>query len=1112
MGTLKSVALFAVACGLSLLACSSQAQTFWGQYGKDAQHDAMSTNGVQALNSILWQTPVDLFPVTNGSDVLAHYGSPLVTANTLVVNVRLGTVSDPNATFTAGSGFNTVAPSNTFPSSNDVYRVEGHDLGTGTTTWTEYTDYVDWMPHDWTPSYGSCIDSNGVVYSPGAGGTVWQYSNADNANGSFQRLCFYGIGNYTSDPSDFNSNVQICTPISVDSNNNIYFGFYVTSGWNNSVNLGSGIAKISSTGVGTWVTADNATGVSGDAVAYNCAPAISADGNYVYVAMKQQGGYGNPELVRLNTSDLSTNIAANLYHVPYAQNTSQDMNTSAFPYVLDDGTASPMIGPDGDVYLGVWWDDLASRGFMLHYSANLAMAKTPGAFGWDDTASVVPASAVPSYVGSSSYLILSKYNNYSDGGASPYPGDGQNEVAVLDPNASEQYTVQYDTGDGTGPTYTTMQEVLTVVGPTPNTGQDGVREWCINMAAIDVAGKAAIVNSEDGHCYRWDFTTNTLNQVQDLQPATGEAYTPTVVSADGISFAVNNAVLFAMWDGVKPTTVAANTMVAGNGEKGTVTLTANATGPGATIQLSSDNANVQVPANVVVPAGSSSATFNITSTFGTTSQTAHITATRYGFTATTTVSAVPAAITLTRVAPSPVQGGQASAFAVYINAPAPSGGVLVNLSASSNTYLTMPSTLTIPQGGTAANVTVHTLPVGFQEQVALSATYNSGTSTSVITLNPATLTGVKVAPASVQGGVTTAFAVYLNGSAGPTGDTISLSSSSADVTIAGTVTVGSGASAANVPVTTKPVSSSEQVTLSANFGSTTLSATLTLTPAVLSSIRVAPTSLTGGARGALAVYLNGAAGSSGNVVALNSSSAALTIAGSLTVPSGATDANVQFATSPANTSTQVTLSATFGSTTLHTTVTVTPPILISDKVAASSVIGGNPTTLTVSLNGYAASGGRAISLQSSSSSATVNSSVTVSPGASTASTTVHTAPVSSAQQVTLSATLGSTTVTTTLTVNPAGLSSVRLVPTSIKGGGTAAFAVYLNGVAGPGGTLVTLTSSSATASIPGTVLVPQGASAANVKVTTSAVGASTPVTLSATLGATTLQTTLTVTP
>jgi hypothetical protein len=70
--------------------------------------------------------------------------------------------------------------------------------------------------------------------------------------------------------------------------------------------------------------------------------------------------------------------------------------------VSDDSTASPTVGPDGDVYFGVLETTFGThngRGWLLHFDATLATRRVPGGFGWDDTASIVPASMVPSYHG-----------------------------------------------------------------------------------------------------------------------------------------------------------------------------------------------------------------------------------------------------------------------------------------------------------------------------------------------------------------------------------------------------------------------------------------------------------------------------------------------------------------------------------------------------------------------------------------------------------------------------------------------------------------------------------------------------------------------------------------
>jgi hypothetical protein len=171
--------------------------------------------------------------------------------------------------------------------------------------------------------------------------------------------------------------------------------------------------------------------------------------------------------------------------------------------------------------------------------------KPTGGFGWDDTASIVPASMVPSYHGGSNYLIMTKYNNYADPG---YGGNGHNMLAILDPNAA-QIDTRYNSFGAGGATI--MKEVLTVLGPTLDPSFDqqfpgAVREWCINTAVVDPATDSVLVNNEDGKLYRWNLATDTLIQAVDLTSGLGEAYTPTLIGPDGTVYAINDATLFAV--------------------------------------------------------------------------------------------------------------------------------------------------------------------------------------------------------------------------------------------------------------------------------------------------------------------------------------------------------------------------------------------------------------------------------------------------------------------------------------------------------------------------------------------------------------------------------------
>jgi hypothetical protein len=357
---------------------------------------------------------------------------------------------------------------------------------------------------------------------------VWRVSNIDTPHISSTRLAFYGLNAYIADQAGLNANVYVNTPITSDRLGNIYFGFEVLG--TNSANLQGGLARIAADGTGTWVAAAAAANDTNMLkVAQNCAPALSNDGSLVYVAVNGYGDNNGAEpgyLLALNSTTLATVGMVRL----------KDVKSGLDANIIDDGTATPMVGPDDDVYYGVLeipWISNNDRGWMLHFDKLLTTTKTPGLFGWDDTASVVPASAVPSYKGTSSYLILTKYNRYADFGLM----DGLNEVGILDPNAT-----MTDNYSGA----TVMDEVITVRGVTPNSGLPGVREWCINSAAVDPLTKSALINSEDGALYRWDFTSNSLTQKVVLTPGVGEAYTPTVVGPDGTTYAINDAILFAV--------------------------------------------------------------------------------------------------------------------------------------------------------------------------------------------------------------------------------------------------------------------------------------------------------------------------------------------------------------------------------------------------------------------------------------------------------------------------------------------------------------------------------------------------------------------------------------
>jgi hypothetical protein len=234
-------------------------------------------------------------------------------------------------------------------------------------------------------------------------------------------------------------------------------------------------------------------------------------------------------LLALDARTLATRAAVEL----------RDPATGALAWVSDNGSASPSVAPDGDVYFGVLESNTPLhnfRGWLLHYDATLTQVKLPGSFGWDQTVSFAPSSMVPQYAGPSPYLVVSKYNNYYGVGT----GDGRNEMAILDPTRGRS--------DMITPAVTVMNEVLRIAGQTQqgNLPPGAVREWCVNTTAVDPLTQSVLVNSEDGRIYRWHLPTNSLTQNVRFNNGYAESYTPTAIGPDGKVYAINNATLFAV--------------------------------------------------------------------------------------------------------------------------------------------------------------------------------------------------------------------------------------------------------------------------------------------------------------------------------------------------------------------------------------------------------------------------------------------------------------------------------------------------------------------------------------------------------------------------------------
>jgi len=190
------------------------------------------------------------------------------------------------------------------------------------------------------------------------------------------------------------------------------------------------------------------------------------------------------------------------------------------------------------------------------------------------------------------------------------------------------------------------------------------------------------------------------------------------------------------------------------------------------------------------------------------------------------------------LAPASVQGGSTASATVTLTAPAPAGGAVVSFSSSNPAVVSVPPTMTVPEGVNSRVVPtfVSTAVVTAITTAVVSATYNGVTRTATMTVTPATsippgvLDSLSLNPALVQTGTVSTSATLTFSSLTPTGGaTVSLASSNTSIaTVPATVTVPANVTTGAFQVAISP-SASGTATISATYNGVTRSAVLTVT-------------------------------------------------------------------------------------------------------------------------------------------------------------------------------------------------------------------------------------------------------------------------------------------
>jgi subtilase family serine protease len=287
---------------------------------------------------------------------------------------------------------------------------------------------------------------------------------------------------------------------------------------------------------------------------------------------------------------------------------------------------------------------------------------------------------------------------------------------------------------------------LNSFGFTPGTitGGGSVTGTVFLTGAAPAGGAAVVISS----------SSNLVPSIIVTVPA-GNSSAPFTLTSATVS-SVTNVSLTASYGGVSQTgtltlvpplpflasiNFAPSTIDSGLTAVGTVTLTSPAPLGGAGISLTNDSSFfiAGVPFNVFVPAGSTSASFNVR-----TSPIHFIT--RVTITASYNGSSTKAALTIVppgtpigpsalTLSPGMIAGGTQSTATVQLTTPAPAGGLLVSLS-SDSLSATVPLSINVPAGASSAMFSISSSPVVRISTATISAASNGVMQSALLTIEP----------------------------------------------------------------------------------------------------------------------------------------------------------------------------------------------------------------------------------------------------------------------------------------------------------------------------------------------------------------------------------------
>lgn len=535
---------------------------------------------------------------------------------------------------------------------------------------------------------------------------------------------------------------------------------------------------------------------------------------------------------------------------------------------------------------------------------------------------------------------------------------------------------------------------------------------------------------------------------------------------------------------------------------------------GTTVNLSVSGTGATIPASIKL------VTYALT---GNASLVLPAVATDTPFTVTATIDGFPESVSTTVTAKAPVPStvtfsgianmGKTFTGTVTLAGIAPTGGSVVTLS-SDKTDVQVPATVTVPAGTNFTTFTVTTDASPANTTANISATLGGTTATGAATIARTSILTFSFSPTTLLAGNSTTGTLKINGTPGPSGIDVALTSTNASAPVPATVHFDEGVTTQTITINTIASGNTTSPVITGTIGGLSpKTVTLTINQTPVSSLTLSPASLPAGNSSTATLTVGAPASTGGLVVAISYTGTGVSGPSTVTIPSGATSTTYTVTTTSALTGQGASTTATLGASTKTANLTITPTQVTSFVFNNPSLTGGTNSTGTITISAPAPAGGLVVNLTNDKPSlVTSPSTITIAAGATSANFSWVTTPTLSSQTATFTAKIASVGPTATQTVVPPKVTGITFTPSTVTGGSGATFTVTLDGPT-PAGYSITLTNGN-TGRMTITSVNPMkpttGSTSASGTVTTTA-GAATSATLTATgVGGGTATTTLTI--